>query len=156
MSAPYSNPLPLHGLPHEIGLINSIEAVQRSFTKRISGLRDTSYADRLSLLGLQSLEHRRLISDLATCFIIVYGHCSLEFAQFFSHNPFSRCHSLLLSISLVKTNSAKYIRFFQSFCPTMEFPASWCSNHYRCQIFQTQLARLDLSEFLTLPTLLQS
>ena len=94
--------------PHEIGLINSIEAVQRSFTKRISGLKDTSYAERLSLLGLQSLEHRWLISDLATCFNIVHGHCSLEFAHFFtfSHNPFSRGPSLRLSIPLVKTNSA--------------------------------------------------
>ena len=82
--------------PHEIGRINSIEAVQCSFTKRISGLRDTSYADRLSLLGLRSLEHRRLISDLATCFNIVHCLCSLEFAHFFtfSHNPFSRGHSL--------------------------------------------------------------
>ena len=50
--------------PYEIGLINSIESVQRSFTKRLPGLRDTSYADRLSILKLQSLEHRRLITDL--------------------------------------------------------------------------------------------
>ena len=143
--------------PHEIGLINSIESVQRSFTKRISGLRDTSYADRLSLLSLQSLEHRRLISDLATCFNIVHGHCSLEFAHFFtfSHNPFSRGHSLRLSIPLVKTNTAKYVFSSRVVQPWNSLPAD-IVNTTNVKLFKRKLARLNLSKFLTLPTFIQT
>ena len=129
-------------------IINSIEAVQRSFTKRFSGLRDTSYADRLSLLSLQSLEHRRLISDLATCFNIVHGHCSLELAHFFtfSHNALQPLRTveewtylltysqpifqrpLLTLIHSSCQNQFRKKRFLQSCCPTMELPASWCRH----------------------------
>ena len=50
--------------PSQIGLINSLESVQRCFTKRLKDLHyTTSYADRLSILKLQSLEHRCLIND---------------------------------------------------------------------------------------------
>ena len=39
--------------------IIQIEKVQRSFTKFITGMRDCSYSDRLSLLRLYSLQRRR-------------------------------------------------------------------------------------------------
>ena len=41
-------------------LINIIEKVQRSFTKRIPSLSNLSYADRLKQIGLEPLELRRL------------------------------------------------------------------------------------------------
>ena len=46
-----------------VGLIIHLESVQRSFTKRLPGLNHLSYVERLSALNLQSLEHRRLITD---------------------------------------------------------------------------------------------
>ena len=143
--------------PQEIGLINSVEAVQRSFTKRLSGLRDTSYANRLSLLGLQSLDHRRLISDLATCFSIVHGNSPLEFAHFFtfSHNPSSRGHSLRLSIPLVKTNSAKYVFSSRVVQPWNSLPADVVTTTY-VKLFKRKLAKLNLSKFLILPTFIQT
>ena len=54
--------------PSYIHLINEIESVQRTFTKRLPGLDQLTYADRLHHLKLQSLEHRRLLSDLILCF----------------------------------------------------------------------------------------
>ena len=45
--------------PHLIKHIIQIEKVQRSFTKCITGMRDGSYSDRLSLLRLCSLQRRR-------------------------------------------------------------------------------------------------
>jgi len=47
--------------PHLILHINSIERVQRHFTKRITELHDSSY---LTVLNLETLECRRLSSDL--------------------------------------------------------------------------------------------
>ena len=45
--------------PKSIGLVRLLEGVQRSFTHRISGMRDLSYWQRLSALRLYSLERRR-------------------------------------------------------------------------------------------------
>ena len=45
-------------------LIDQIESVQRSFTKKLPGFAKLTYAERLINLNLQSLEHRRLLSDL--------------------------------------------------------------------------------------------
>ena len=46
--------------PSYIYLINLLESVQRSFTKRIPGCSHLSYPERLSLLNLHTLEQRRL------------------------------------------------------------------------------------------------
>jgi len=50
--------------PHLITDIQRLERVQRRFTKRLRGLSILTYKDRLQVLGLQSLESRRLQSDL--------------------------------------------------------------------------------------------
>ena len=45
--------------PQKIGLTQRIEAIQRAFTFRISGVGHLNYWDRLSILGMYSLERRR-------------------------------------------------------------------------------------------------
>jgi len=77
--------------------------VQRRFTKRLQGLRNYSYADRLKLLNLSSLELRRIHSDLACCYKIVFGLTMLKFDDFFQWNsaPQNRGHPY----KLYKTNS---------------------------------------------------
>jgi len=40
------------------------------FTRKLHGLSDLSYIDRLRVLGLETLEHRRLIHDLIICYKI--------------------------------------------------------------------------------------
>jgi len=59
--------------PHYRYLIDMVEKVQRRFTKRLSGLRHLSYSDRLQVLGLQSLERRRLSHDLILVYKIFHG-----------------------------------------------------------------------------------
>jgi len=49
------------GLVRDVTLI---EQVQRRFTKRLWGFRNISYAERLKLLNLDTLEARRLKFDL--------------------------------------------------------------------------------------------
>ena len=46
--------------PHKRKHIDLLEGVQRSFTKRIFGMRDLDYTQRLERLGLPSLEFRRV------------------------------------------------------------------------------------------------
>ena len=58
--------------PHYKYLIDKIESVQRYFTKRLSGLRQLSYLDRLAHLNLETLERRRLVYDLVFCYKILH------------------------------------------------------------------------------------
>ena len=49
--------------PYYIGNISKLESVQRTFTKRLTGMRSLSYDNRLKALGLERLELRRLHMD---------------------------------------------------------------------------------------------
>ena len=85
---------------------SAVEQVQRRFTKRLHGLRDLSYTERLELLNLQSLEVQRLHFDLILCSRIVFGLVSVKKYDFFQLNhastrghpyklykPFSHCRT---------------------------------------------------------------
>ena len=90
------------------------ESVQRTFTKRLPGLDQFTYADRLHHLKLQSVEHRRLLSDLILCFKIVRGFSSVTINDMFipSTNLFLRGHSFRLQIPLAKCNIRKHSKPF--------------------------------------------
>jgi len=64
--------------------IEAIEKVQRRFTKKLSGLRDYSYSERLRKLNIQSLELRRIHYDLTLTYQIVFGLSVLKCQEFFN------------------------------------------------------------------------
>ena len=75
--------------------ISQIEKVQRRFTKRLRGLRNVAYTERLNRLGLPTLELRRLQLDLIFCYKIVVGLTSLtssDYFQFSSNSTHQRSH----------------------------------------------------------------
>ena len=76
---------------HDIELV---EQVQRRFTKRLRGLRNLSYCDRLTKLELCTLEQRRLHLDLLYCYKIVFG--LVNFDDFFALSTNSRGHKYKL------------------------------------------------------------
>jgi len=64
--------------------INLIERVQRRCTKRLLGLKDISYHDRLVLLdNANTLEIRRLKMDLIMLFKINHNLVALDLRSFF-------------------------------------------------------------------------
>jgi len=67
--------------------IDAIERVQRRFTKRLRGLGNYSYSERLHLLKLASLELRRLYIDLIWCYKIIFGLVNLSPSDFFQFSP---------------------------------------------------------------------
>jgi hypothetical protein len=82
--------------PQIIGDIDKIENVQRRFTKRISGLANKSYLERLRILKLESLEIRRIKADLVQTFKIIKG-IELNVNDFFvfkTHSHATRSMSL--------------------------------------------------------------
>ena len=64
----YAAPVWSPSLTH---LNDSIESVQRAFTRRLPGFVKLTYC-----------EHRRLIHDLVLCFKIVHGFSALQFTDF--------------------------------------------------------------------------
>jgi len=79
--------------------ISQIEKVQRRFTKRLRGLRNVEYTERLNRLGLPTLELRRLQLDLIFCYKIVFGLTSLTASDYFQFsNTNTRGHAYKLYI----------------------------------------------------------
>ena len=70
--------------PHFKSDIESIERVQRKFTKRLPGFSQYSYQDRLKRLSLPSLELRRLLHDLILCYKIIFGLINVQCDEFFA------------------------------------------------------------------------
>ena len=60
-----------------------LEAVQHRATKCVEGLWGLSYEERLEVLGMQTLEYRRLRGDLIEVFKMYKGLSGLRFEDFF-------------------------------------------------------------------------
>jgi hypothetical protein len=86
--------------------IKLIESVQRKFTKRLQGYSHLNYTSRLTNLGMESLELRRLHSDLIFTYKILLGLTKINPADFFTfpssaHNTRGHAHKLVLNDSRV-------------------------------------------------------
>ena len=69
--------------PHLIKNIEKIENVQRYFTRRLLPKNKNGYTDRLALLGLETLELRRLKFDLKMYYQIIHHAVDLDSSKFF-------------------------------------------------------------------------
>ena len=92
--------------PYHINEISKVESVQRGFTKRIAGLRNLSYSDRLNVLQLKSLEIRRLRIDLLYTYKILFGLNQVDWTSMFQLSPvnFTRGHCYKLYAKTSRVN----------------------------------------------------
>jgi len=70
--------------PCTVTEISKVESVQRSFTKRLHGLNNFDYSKRLCILEIESLELRRLRSDMIYVYKMLFGLVDLNFADYFT------------------------------------------------------------------------
>ena len=126
--------------------------------KRLPGLQNLNYCERLQILKLKSLEHRRLIIDLVTCYNIIHNNIIITRNNFFTFFTSTnlRGHPFRLSIlPIIKNNthrsffSVRTIKIWNAL-PTEIVTAK------NINIFKTRLNRQDLSKFLIGPSYIAS
>jgi ribonucleases P/MRP protein subunit RPP40 len=117
--------------PYRVGEIKQIESVQRTFTKRIAGLASKTYDSRLKLLGLDSLETRRLKQDLLYTYKIVFGAVNVDYADMFNLNNFlpTRGHSYKLFVQRCRLDITKHFLSNRVVSTWNSLPAT--SEHFR-------------------------
>ena len=67
--------------PNLCKYINQIENMQRQFTKRIIGMGDLNYEERLKSMKLPSLEYRRLRGELIEVYKILNNYLTVTTLQ---------------------------------------------------------------------------
>ena len=131
--------------------IRNIESVQRRFTKKLCGLRDFSYQQRLTYLSAESLERRRLNQDLTTMFKIINGFIEVPVCDFFefSNEQRTRGNSRKLIKPIYNLNIRKHsfaCRNINCWNTLPEYIV--CANNLTC--FKKYLSAYDLTKFLSL------
>ena len=134
--------------PSYITDILAIESVQRDFTKRIPGCGHLSYPERLSVLKLQSLEHRRLIADLIMVYNILSNKTSINSNLFtLNLNRNLRGHPLKITVPFVKSNSRRFF-FSNRIVPIWNsLPADAVLSH-NIQSFKRRIRSINLNKHL--------
>ena len=92
--------------PSQKGEIQSLEEIQRAFTRKIDGLKDLSYWERLEKLSLYSLERRRERYGALYCWKIINNQAP-NVNQKIQTKYNSRRGRLCLIPPLAKTASAR-------------------------------------------------
>ena len=109
--------------PHFVKDIRTLESVQRRFTKKLNGLHDLTYEQRLQVLNLDSLEVRRIRADLVLTFKIIRGISRVKISDFFTVSTATktRGHCYKLSMPKVRTDIRKYFLVPESLRSGMHF-----------------------------------
>ena len=132
-----------------INLIDCIENVHRRFTKRLPGLHDINYVDRLKSCNIELLELRRIYTDLIMLYKILNGLIYVNM---------NNC--LTLSTSNTRGNVCKLVKHYSRLDTRKYFFALrvidiWnslsddiicCTNYVKKFIYK--LKATDLSHFL--------
>ena len=61
----------------------NIEKIQRRATRTLAGLKDTPYTERLCILGLPSLQYRRLRGDMILLYCLVNNDIGIDFSDLY-------------------------------------------------------------------------
>ena len=95
--------------PSTFGLFDKLENIQRRFTKRLHGLQRLSYIERLKLKKNDSLECRRIKSDLSMFFKIFHQLIDLIVHTLFDiSNSNTRGHNFKIKRFSVHNNGNEF------------------------------------------------
>ena len=127
-----------------------MESVQRKFTKRIPGLRNLEYEERLTTLHLDTLECRRLHNDLVMCYKMLHGNVNCDYRDFFefSDNGLVRNrHNQRLKVPRTRLNCRKFSFSCRIVAPFNSLSQEVVDSRSIC-MFKKGLKNSDFSSFL--------
>ena len=103
----YANPV---WCPYKRKHIDLLEKIQRSFTKRVNGMYNLEYCQRLERLGLPSIEFRRFRGDLIETYKILHEiYDPVTTRELLSLNKFhTRGHNFKLNKNSPNLNTYKF------------------------------------------------
>jgi len=133
--------------PHTVKDIELVESVQRKFTKWLPGMRNKSYAERLSITGLERLDVRRLRLDLTLTYKILFGLTCIQSSDFFSRSPLqsTRGHEYKLFVPNCKTDCRKFFFSNRVLNAWNNLPADTTDfsslSRFRSCLFKTDLTK---------------
>jgi len=135
--------------------INFIERVQRRSTKRLLGLKDISYHDRLVILdNADTLEIRRLKMDLIMLFKITHNLVALDTCSFFGLTNYTGRPTRGHNYKLVKPICHNNARQFSFACRRIDawndLPVNVVINALSLSSFKNLLKSCCLDRFVTL------
>ena len=109
--------------PSSVGDIESVERVQRRFTKRLPGLKNMSYDQHLKFLNVPSLELRRLRADLYWCYKILFNLVAVTSDVFFTKNfcTSTRGHQYKLCLCAFKLFAERVINDWNNLPESIDF-----------------------------------
>ena len=129
--------------------IDKLERVQKYFTRRISGLKEYYYSERLFILNLESLELRRLYSDLKMYFLIIHKFIDSDYSDLFTVTPgkvTTRGHNFKIVLKKCRLDLSK--SSFSNRCVNcLNSLSSDVVNSSSVNIFMTRLKKCDLREY---------
>ena len=104
----YANPV---WCPYKRKHIDLLEKIQRSFTKRVNGMYNLEYCQRLERLGLPSIEFRRFRGDLIETYKILHEiYDPVTTRELLSLNKFhTRGHNFKLNKISPNLNTYKFL-----------------------------------------------
>ena len=103
-----------YGVLAQLETKKRIEGVQRRATKLVSSITDLSYPQRLQLLGIPSLQYRRLRADMLQVYKIIHGIDRVEPSSFFQLVDSSRTRGHKFKISKQRGNNSFRLHSFTS------------------------------------------
>ena len=130
-----------------------LESVQRYFTRRIPALSVFSYEERLAMLNLETLEMRRLKSDLVLYYKILHGLSSIPASAFeiFNSCSVSRSKTSQLKKNIAGTQAC-YFSFFNRTVDCWNALPSLLTEASSLCVFRSRLDMTDLSQYCTVLT----
>jgi hypothetical protein len=128
--------------------IKLIEAVQKRVTKRLPNLNRVTYEERLKILGLQSLELRRLQNDLIIVYKILFDKMDVEPNFLIANcNSITRGHSYKLFLPYCRCDVRKHFFNNRIVQPWNELMLTY--GYLRSlSCFKTFIRNADLSKYL--------
>ena len=141
--------------PHFKQDIDLIENVQRSFTRKLfycCNLVSKSFDDRLTYIGLQRLELRRIYADLIYMYKLIHNNISSSLINVFKFNNQVHCRETRghrYKLFFNRSNKLVFCKFFTNrIVPIWNHLPVSCFNGDTLFYFKNQLHNSDFSRFL--------